>query len=142
MMTLKMKPYFILTLLFFSYTSTSITNPTFVWRFSIVETWKTNNKQHSQLQGTADCPPQGCQSLLTINFTLPSRKNRWPNPFLYFLYDQTKYNCKNYWQRLNLGCPYQYCKIHYAYDRDHFFTQNVQSVPYQYQLNIQDPWDP
>ena len=77
------------------------TNPNFVSKFSITETWSTDNQVHSVMQGTAECPPQGCQSALSLNFSLSSITGGLLA--ICFLYDQTEYNCKNCWQKPALG---------------------------------------
>ena len=124
------------------------TNPKFIWRFSITETWSTNNQVHSAMQGTADCSPQVCQAALSLQFDLGSVGN-YDGPVIRFLYDQTEYNCKNYWQEANLGCPYNYCNMHelallcengYCTPKDRPFTRNLTSG--KYILHIKDPWDP
>uniref|UniRef100_A0A8I5R6X4 Uncharacterized protein n=1 Tax=Papio anubis TaxID=9555 RepID=A0A8I5R6X4_PAPAN len=100
------------------------------------------------MQGTADCSPQGCQAALSLKFDLGSVGN-YDRPVICFLYDQTEYNCKNYWQETNLGCPYNYCNMHelaplcengYCTPKDRPFTRNLTSG--KYILHIKDPWDP
>ncbi|XP_023084694.1 endogenous retrovirus group FC1 Env polyprotein [Piliocolobus tephrosceles] len=124
---------------------TPLTTPNFLWRFSITETWTTNNQVHSVMQGTADCPPAGCQQALYLNFTLSSLTPGY-RPALCFLYDQTHYNCRNYWQEANVGCPYPYCNIHQLgwtgwgpQMTASIFTQDENTK--KYRLLIKDPWD-
>ena len=88
-------------------------------------------------------PHQGCQSALSLNFSLSSITGGLPA--ICFLYDQTEYNYKKYWQETNLGCPYNYCKIHplYAFNAQSQHENMFQSPsPGTYSLIINDPWDP
>uniref|UniRef100_A0A8D2FTT7 Uncharacterized protein n=1 Tax=Theropithecus gelada TaxID=9565 RepID=A0A8D2FTT7_THEGE len=97
------------------------------------------------MQGTADCPPLGCQQAIYLNFTLSSLTPGY-RPALCFLYDQTHYNCWNYWQEANVGCPYSYCNIHQLgwtggglQMTTSIFTQDKNTK--KYRLLIKDPWD-
>ena len=92
--------------------TTAPSNP-YVWRF-----WLYENKTHpgetpqaGKLLASADCPPSGCNTPIYLNFT--KFQIAQPGiPMICFEYDQTEYNCKNYWWHQSAGCPYHYCKMH------------------------------
>uniref|UniRef100_A0A5F8AKC7 Uncharacterized protein n=1 Tax=Macaca mulatta TaxID=9544 RepID=A0A5F8AKC7_MACMU len=118
-------------------------NP-YVWRF-----WLYENKTHpgetpqaGKLLASADCPPSGCNTIVYLNFTR-FQIAQPATPMICFEYDQTEYNCKNYWWHQSAGCPYSYCKTHsvrYWRERQGWYFYKTES-PVTYTWIIRDPWD-
>uniref|UniRef100_A0A7N9D1H4 Uncharacterized protein n=1 Tax=Macaca fascicularis TaxID=9541 RepID=A0A7N9D1H4_MACFA len=123
--------------------ATAPSNP-YVWRF-----WLYENKTHpgetpqaGKLLASADCPPSGCNTIVYLNFTR-FQIAQPAIPMICFEYDQTEYNCKNYWWHQSAGCPYSYCKTHsvrYWRERQGWYFYQTES-PVTYTWIIRDPWD-
>ena len=104
----------LLCLMHLTFLSAAPSNP-YVWRFWLYEnkTHPRETPQAGKLLASADCPPSGRNTIVYLNFT--KFQIAQPGiPMICFEYDQTEYNCKNYWWHQNAGCPYHYCKMHSA----------------------------
>ncbi|XP_029801015.1 endogenous retrovirus group FC1 Env polyprotein [Suricata suricatta] len=134
------------------------TNPTspFAWRFYMMENWTRSDgwgntvPAGSTVLATADCPTSGCSSPIMLNFSDFRAEPNKVDPKLCFLFNQTHYNCKNYWRQKNMGCPYYYyCNIHSARTLrssdiilDQYKGYKFFKTPIGYTWVVWDPLDP